>query len=86
MNDSFLLDKIAGSLKRICEEHNLHKIKEVVVEVSYNSRIEETGLHKHLVQSIPELVDGCTIIAVKKTSILEQTAVIYMLKGGSAES
>ena len=81
MEDSYLLDKIAAALERICEENQLEKIQEVVVEVSYNSPIESAELHEYLVEILPLLVDKCTIITVNKKDLKEEVAIIYMLKG-----
>lgn len=85
MHDSYLLQKIAATLQRICDENHLSKINETVIKVSYSSHIDSDDLHEHLVEIIPQLVDSCTIIAVKKADIEDQTAVIYMLKGDSAD-
>lgn len=81
MHDSFLLQKIAGALQRICDENHLRNIKEAIIEVGYDSHIDSEDLHQHLVELIPQLVDNCTIITVKKSELEEQMAVIYMLKG-----
>jgi len=81
MHDSLLLHKIAAALQRICEENNLTKVKETVIEVSYNSHIGSEDLREHLSEIIPKLVDGNTIINIKKVELAEQTAIIYMLKG-----
>lgn len=86
MHDSFLLHKIAAALQRICEENNLSKIKETLIEVSYNSHIDCKELIEHLLEILPTLVDDKTIITVKKAELSEQTAVIYMLKGEGFES
>ena len=86
MHDSILLQRITTSLQRICEENNLGKIKETVIEVSYNSHIDSKDLHEHLMELIPDLVDVSTIITIKKTELAEQTAVIYMLKGEGIEA
>lgn len=85
MHDSYLLNKIAATLQRICTDNHLGKIKEAVIDVSYNSHIDSQELHEHLIEIIPKLVDNCTIITVKKTELEEQTAVIYMLKGDGLE-
>lgn len=81
MEDSYLLDKIAAALERICEDNQLGKIQEVVIEVSYHSSIESEALHEYLVEILPMLVDKCTIITVNKKDLKEEVALIYMLKG-----
>jgi hypothetical protein len=85
MHDSFLLNKIADTLQHICEDNHMNKIKEAVIEISYNSHIDSNDLQEHLLELIPKLVDNCTIITVKKADLEEQTAVIYMLKGDGFE-
>jgi len=86
MHDSLLIHKIAAALQRICEENNLTKVRETVIEVSYNSHIESKDLHEHLLEIIPKLVDNSTIITIKKAELAELTAVIYMLKGECVEA
>lgn len=86
MHDSFLLHKIVATLQQICEENHLSKIKETIIEVSYNSHIDSHDLHEHLLEIIPALVDVNTMITVKKAELEEQTAVIYMLKGDGLEA
>lgn len=86
MHDSFLLHKIADNLQRICEENHLRKIKEAVIEVNYDSHVDSENLHEHLLELIPQLVDENTIITLKKSSLEEQTAIIYMLKGEGLET
>lgn len=86
MHDSLLLQKIAAALQRICEENNLVKVKETVIEVSYNSHIESKDLHDHLLEILPDIVDSGTIITVKKSELEELTAIIYMLKGEGVEA
>lgn len=81
MHDSYLLHRIASNLKRICNESNIEKIREAIIEVSYNSHIDNENLHEHLLELLPDLLDKDAVITVKKTDIEEQTAVIYMLKG-----
>lgn len=81
MHNSFLLDKIVDALQHICEDYHINKIKEVVIEINYNSHIDSHDLQQHLLEIIPKLVDSCTIISVKKAELKGQTAVIYMLKG-----
>jgi positive regulator of sigma E activity len=78
MEDSYLLEKIAAALELICQENQLEKIQEIVIEVSYNSPIESAELHEYLVEIVPLLVDKCTIITVNKK---EEAALIYMIKG-----
>jgi hypothetical protein len=86
MHDSILLHKIADALRRICEENRLAKIKETVIEVSYNSHIGSVDLHEHLLEMIPELVYSDTIITIKKTELADQNVIIYMLKGEGVET
>jgi Zn finger protein HypA/HybF involved in hydrogenase expression len=86
MHDSFLLHKIAASLQRICEDNQISKIKEVVIQVSYNSHIESQDLQEHLTELIPGLMDNSAIVTVKSAEIEDQTAVIYMLKGDGLET
>jgi hypothetical protein len=86
MHDSILLHKVADALRRICEENNLARIEETVIEVSYNSHIDSADLHEHLLEMIPELVNADTIITIKKTELADQNAVIYMLKGEGVEA
>lgn len=85
MHDSLLLHKIAATLQSICYENNLVKVKETVIEVSYNSHIDSEDLHEHLLEMIPNLVDKSTVIMIKKAELADQTAVIYMLKGEGIE-
>lgn len=86
MHDSLLLHKIAAALQRICEENNLSKVKETLIEVGYNSHIDSKDLHEHLLEMIPELVAVDTVITIKKTELADQTVVIYMLKGEGIEA
>jgi Zn finger protein HypA/HybF involved in hydrogenase expression len=86
MHDSLLLHKIAAALQRICEENNLSKVKETLIEVGYNSHIDSKDLHEHLLEIIPELVAVDTIISIKHAELEDQTVVIYMLKGEGFET
>lgn len=86
MHDSFLLNKLAAALQRICKENRLRNIKELEIEVSADSHITGEDLKEHLIEIIPYLVGRETDIRIRKTALEKQNAVIYMLKGDSLEA
>lgn len=86
MHDSFLLNKLAASLRRICDENRLGNIKELEIEVSADSHITSEHLKEHLIDIIPLLISRETEIRIRKTALETQNAIIYMLKGDSLEA
>ena len=48
MHDTFLLNKISHSLKEICKENNIKRIKQFSLVVNHDSHVNEENLLEHL--------------------------------------
>jgi len=85
MHDTYLLNKIAQSLKDICNEHKLKKIEAFTLVVSHHSHINEESLVEHLEIHCKELIGDDLLIKLQREDIEEQTASIHSLKGETLE-
>ncbi|AOY75840.1 hypothetical protein [Clostridium formicaceticum] len=85
MHDTYLLNKIAQSLKDICQEHKLKKIEAFTLVVSHHSHVNEESLGEHLEIHSKELMGDDLRIKVRREDIEEQTAIIHSLQGETFE-
>lgn len=81
MYDSFLLNKISQSLKRVCEENNLSRINGFTLVISHNSHVDEESLREHLKVNNSDIIDENIKIELRRDDIEELTAIIYSLRG-----
>lgn len=85
MHDTYLLDKIAQSLRALCREHKLKKIEAFTLVVSHHSHVNEESLGEHLEIHCKEFIGDDLRIRLQREDIEEQTAIIYSLQGENFE-
>jgi Zn finger protein HypA/HybF involved in hydrogenase expression len=81
VQDTFLLNKISQSLKRVCEENKIKRINAFTLVLSRNSHVNEENLMEHLKLNNRDIIDDNIKIELKRDDIEDQAAIIYCLKG-----
>lgn len=81
MHDTFLLNKISHSLKEICKENNIKRIKQFSLVVNHDSHVNEENLLEHLKLHNPDIVAKELKIEIQREDIPSQTAIIKSIRG-----
>ncbi|SET19532.1 hypothetical protein SAMN05660297_01688 [Natronincola peptidivorans] len=85
MHDTYLLNKIAQSLKELCQEHKIKNIEQFTLVVSHHSHVHEESLGEHLEIHCKEFIGDDLRIKLQREDIEEQTAIIHSLQGETLE-
>ncbi|AOT69425.1 hypothetical protein [Geosporobacter ferrireducens] len=85
MHDTYLLNKIAQSLKELCQEYKLKKIEAFTLVVNHHSHVNEESLREHLEIHSKECIGDALRIKLQREDIEEQTAIIHSLQGETFE-
>lgn len=84
MHDSFLMQNIVESIKKICKDHNFVRVQAIELMVNWNSHITRAHLTEHLVELCHEYVDEDTMVILNYSDIQELTAKINYIEGEEA--
>lgn len=85
MHDTYLLNKIAQSLREICQKHKLKRIETFTLVVNHQSHVNEESLLEHLKVHGKELIGDDLRISIQREDLEEQTAIIHSLQGETLE-
>ena len=86
MHDTYLFNKIAQSLKEICEKHKIKRIEEFTLVVNHHSHINEESLREHLKTHNKNMIGDELQIKMQREDIEDQTAIIHSIQGESLGS
>lgn len=84
MHDTFLMQNIIETIKKICKDNNFVRVQAIELMVNWNSHITRAHLTKHLVELCDGYVDEDTMVVVNYSDIQELTAQINYIEGEEA--
>lgn len=85
MHNTHLLEKISKSLQEVCTNHNIKKIKNLVLTVNANSHVNDETLYDHLQNHNPDVIGEWTQIKVEEGDLPDQTAILHSIEGETLE-
>jgi len=81
MHDTFLLNKISQSLKKICIANKIKTIEQFTLVVNHDSHINKENLQEHLKLHNTDIMSKELKIDIEREDIEEQTAIIKSIQG-----